>query len=510
MDSWDKLRLAGPFSPAPKPQLPAKPQRRRNFDAAKVGRLTASMASVSYSSDSEIFRALKLLRARSRELANNNDYIKKFLQLCKTNVVGPNGIQLQNRATKANGDLDRKVNLAIELAWQDWGKIGNCDVTGKLSWKAFQRLFIETVARDGEVLVRKVKNYDNKYRFALQILEADHLDENLNKDLGNGRMIRMGVEFDEWRRPVAYHLFKRQPFDYMPMAPVLGDIYERVPASEIIHAFDVFRPLQTRGIPWAHAAMLKLNMLGGYEEAELIAARLGASKGGFFERNEEGQTYTGEETDPEGEYVTDAEPGVFNILPHGSKFVPYDPQHPSGNFGPFVKAALRGISSGLGVAYNGLANDLEGVNFSSIRSGTLEERDQWKTIQDWMIEQLPDQIFGEWLKMAMLSGELMLPFDKYEQYNAPKWQGRRWDWVDPLKDIKASGEEIKMLAKSIRQHIMEQGNDPDEVFADIAKEQEDLKALGLDKLLNAFFYGTAKPADQPTDPTSEDPNGKNN
>jgi hypothetical protein len=53
-----------------------------------------------------------------------------------------------------------------------------------------QRLFIKTVAR-GECLIRMIKGFDNPYRFALQFIEPDQLDEKFND---SRRLIVMGVE----------------------------------------------------------------------------------------------------------------------------------------------------------------------------------------------------------------------------------------------------------------------------------------------------------------------------
>ena len=61
----------------------------------------------------------------------------------------------------------------------------------RLSWVDIQRLVIESVARDGEVLVVKVRNFDNPFGFAVQIIEADHLDEDFNLTLANGNRIIM-------------------------------------------------------------------------------------------------------------------------------------------------------------------------------------------------------------------------------------------------------------------------------------------------------------------------------
>lgn len=458
--------------------------KQRMFSAAQINRLTSGWAQSITSVDQDIFRSLRIMRARSRELSYNNHYVSKFLKLCKVNVVGSQGLKLQMRAKDPDGKLDKRANQIIEEAWQKWAKKGTCDVTGKLSWVDIQKLVIESVARDGEVLVRKVRNWKNSFRFALQIIEADHLDETYNEDLGSGNYIRMGVEFDAWDRPVAYHILTKHPGDFLQNGTQRNR--ERLPAEDIVHIFDSIRPRQSRGIPWMHAAMFKLNMLGGYEEAELVAARSEASKMGFFERTEDGESYEGDDEE-EGEFITEAEPGTFSILPTGVKLTQWDPQHPAGNFGVFIKSALRGIASGLGCSYNSLANDLEGVNYSSLRHGNLEERDHWMIIQHWFSESLPDQIFPDWLQFAMLTGEVSLPFSKFDKFNSSTWMPRRWPWVDPLKESQANLISAGMGTKDLTDIIREQGQDPDELFERIQKTHETLKGLGLSSITDFIF-----------------------
>jgi capsid protein len=63
----------------------------------------------------------------------------------------------------------------------------------------------------------------------------------------------------------------------------------------------------------------------------------------------------------------------------------WSPNYPTGEFLPFHKAMLRSMAAGMGVLYNNLASDLEGVNFSSIRQGTLDEREHWKELQQWLV-----------------------------------------------------------------------------------------------------------------------------
>ena len=86
------------------------------------------------------------------------------------------------------------------------GKSAFCSVNQRQSWLDIQRVVLRSVARDGSVLIRKVRGFDNEFRFALQVLEADLLDIDYNAQLKNGNKVRMGIELDKWERPVAYHI----------------------------------------------------------------------------------------------------------------------------------------------------------------------------------------------------------------------------------------------------------------------------------------------------------------
>lgn len=459
--------------------------RRSGYAAAKMDRLTANWNGMDGTIDSAVGTSLTRMRNRSRQLAADNDYAKRFFKLCRSNVVGAQGIGLQVRSIEKKTALevvfDDRANDMIEEAWYDWAKKKNCTVDGRLSWIDVKQLIIETVAKDGEVFVREIRGRDsgNEYGYSLQLIEADHLDEGYNATLENGNRIRMGVEFNKWNRPVAFHVLTRHPGDSYALG--MGDgrqRYERIPASDIIHLYTTERIAQSRGVPWMHTAIRRLKMLGGYEENELVAASVGASKMGFFKQTEDGATYEGSGTDEQGP-ITEAEPGIFETLPVGMDFVPWDPQHPSTAFNAFVKAMLRGAASGLGVSYNTLANDLEGVNFSSIRQGALEEREMWKLLQTWMIEHLCERVFEGWLLMALTTQKIPLPLSKFEKFNKPVWRPRGWSWVDPLKEVKSNREAMDGLIKSAQDVASEQGQDIEDVYAQLAREKKLRDKYGL-------------------------------
>lgn len=468
--------------------------KKRGFEAAKISRLVNSWTTTPQPIDADIHAGLQKLVARSREQAINNDYVRRFLALTKSNVVGPNGVTLQARSKDPGGTYDTLANDAIEAAFRDFCKKGSFDVTGKLSFVRASNLFIETVARDGEVLVLLHENWrGNRHGFAVEFIDTQALDVDLNEELKNGNTVRMGVELDAYRRPVAYYLrtTSKTAFDY----ETKGRKYRRVPASRVIHAFLPESVFQTRGFPWLVSCLMRLNMLHGYEESELVAARVGSAKMGFFTSDPGAPgEYTGEKTDAAGNIVMNAEPGTFEQLPEGVRLETFDPTHPASAYDSFIKATLRGIAAGLGVSYFSLANDLEGVNYSSGRLGTLEDRELWKSLQNWLIEEFCEPIFERWLSGALLRGVITvndkpLAPSKIDKYRAVSWQPRRWSWTDPQKEMSAYQIGLQNNLISASQIIREQGRDPDEVFREIAKDREKFKELNIEPAQAGFFNG---------------------
>jgi capsid protein len=55
----------------------------------------------------------------------------------------------------ARGKFDEAANEKLEDAWYDWGRAGECEITGKWSFNTVQRLLCRIWATDGELLVRR-------------------------------------------------------------------------------------------------------------------------------------------------------------------------------------------------------------------------------------------------------------------------------------------------------------------------------------------------------------------
>jgi lambda family phage portal protein len=441
----------------------------RAYAAAKQSRLLNDWVAGNQSAAEEVRGGLKPLRERARELERDDDYVFRYLKMQVKNIVGQNGIVLQSQAKTAAGKTDAEAAASIELAWRQWGKVGSCTVDGTRSWVDVQKLAVRSLKRDGEILIRMLRGWKNGYGFALQLLEGDYLDHDLNTDpTGNKRDVRMGIEYDAWQRPTAYYLFTSHPGDYIAWR---GHKYIRIPAAEIIHLFDEERVDQRRGVSQMHASMIRLNHLKGYEEAELIAARSDACKGGFY--YEEGNQYEGDEKDTDGNLLQELSPGFMERLPFGVKFQAHLPQHPSGVYQQFRDSCLRGIGSGLDTNYNHLANDFVGVSYSSMRSAELDARDGYKIDQTYLVEHLCEAVFSAWLTMALLSDAIAdCNILDEPRLSAHKWQPRTWTWVDPMADAKADAIAEARGWKSKTQIAGQYGSDLEDVAKDKQREAE--------------------------------------
>src|SRR5690606_31265005 len=197
--------------------------------------------------------------------------------------------------------------------------------------------------------------------------------------LPNGGFIRHGIEFNRYGRPMFYHFGSNDESDSQ-YYQVAGRGYIKVPAENIIHGFLEELVGQRRGLPWSSTSLFRLHHLAGFEDAAVQNARASASKMGFIQY----ENGFGPECEDDQAVEIDAEPLSFHELPEGARIAEWSPNYPTGEFAVFNKAMLRGAAAGWGVLYNNLAGDLEGVNFSSIRQGTLDERDHWLDLQQWL------------------------------------------------------------------------------------------------------------------------------
>lgn len=464
------------------------PSEQRGFAAAQLNRLTESWRITAERIDDELRNDLDALRHRSRRLEFDNDYLRNYLDIAETNIIGEVAPRLVSLVDNAPGSPDTGARTAISRSWEAWGKPGVCETSGAYSWTGLCQAIVRCTARDGECLVlpRYGKAAGNSFGYALQILDVDRLATWLNRQEAAGQnAIVAGVEVGPAGRPVAYH------FTTGPLSASTSRQAERVPADAVLHRFLPQRPEQRRGIPWAHAAMLSMYYSGEFALSALVAAKQGADNLGFFVSPDGSAPPIGAETTDEngqeGARIVTSAAGTWDTIPTGYDIRTVDSKYPNEVFGPFLKIANQRMSSGLpGASYPELCNDYEAVNFSSIRAAVLSARDEWKKRQNWFADAWLEPIFADWLRFSLLNGAILLdngaplPIAKADKFAAHAWQFRGWAWVDPLKDVETAREGIALKITSRSRIAREQGRDIEQVFDDLRAEEALAKKYGLD------------------------------
>jgi lambda family phage portal protein len=427
-----------------KSRKPSKTAKTRKVDAAQINRTTSDWAISAFARDTkrlevqDVTNSLTIVRNRARDLETNDATVRKFLSMMETNIIG-GGVSIM-------GD---DALISKFFSWAD-----SADVTGAFSWPEFQRNVCRAVLRDGEAFILFVQGRDLSDALGLQLIDPSHFNEKRNDPtLG----IYNGVKVDRYGKPTAYFFLGSDGTE------------KEIPAANLIHIFKKERPYQFRGLSAIAPVMLPLRHLHAYTEAELIASRVASAKMGFY-KTLPSENFDGDGQDASGNLITDIAPGQFEKLPSGTEFQAVDFQHPTSQFGTFVSVIQRLIASGLGVSYNNLTGDLNGVSYSSIRSGTIEERELYATLQDFFIRAFLKKVVAKWAESAALVGTITL--GEAEQTKTFSFIGRKWKWVDPVSDLQAAEKELALGLVSKSELAANLGRDFAKVQSQIAKDTD--------------------------------------
>lgn len=437
------------------------------------------------------------MNARARWLVRNNGYAANAIESWAANTVG-DGISPNSSIAQAS----RKDSVQrLWLAWTD-----DADAEGLTDFYGLQRRASREVFMTGEVFLRfRPRRPEDGLVVPLQVqmLPSEMLPLNHNTVDANSNVIRQGIEFDRVGRRVAFHFLRRHPGDSTD--PGLSGETVRVPASEVLHIIDPVEAGQLRGVSRFAPAIVKLFLLDQYDDAELDRKKVAAMYAMFVTSPAPDNPLA----PPDEEY--EVAPGQVVRLDPGEDVTVSAPADSGSTYEPFQYRTLLQISAALGIPYGYLSNDGAKGNFSNSRLSLIEFR---RRVSAWqhsvMVFQMCRPVWARFMDTAVLAGALRLPgYDRLRaEYLACNWLPTKWDWVDPLKDANAEIAQIEAGLKSRTQAIAERGYDAEQVDAEIARERDRERRLGLD------FRRPGSPAQAPgggdpnADPNSSDQNAQ--
>ncbi len=454
------------------------------FEGAAAGRRMSDWGLSSSGPNSSLFSSLSSLRSRSRALTRNFSLGAGAIDAWVANLIGT-GISPRWRIK------DKVLKEEIQELWSDW--VEESDIDGICSFYGQQALGARAMIDAGEYLARFITpppENDLIVPLQIQLLEADHLDHTYNDiSAETGNRIRMGIEIDDDSRRAAYHLWPYHPGEQLGFEDTNLERI-RVPASEIMHVYRPLRIGQLRGRPWMAPAIIKMHEIDQCDDAELVRRKTTAMFGGFIKRTIDAQPggsplpqlgRTGT-LDANSNKVIELEPGTFPKLPLGWDVVFSEPHDVAGSYIDWMKQQMRHVARAMGLTYDQLTGDLEGVTYTSLRAGLLEFRRLCRQIQlHTLAFQFCRVVARRWINVAVISGAIDIPgFTKKRRiYYRVSWRPDGWDWVDPVKDQKAEVIAVRAGFKSRSAVVAEGGEDVEKVDVEQAEDKARADAAGL-------------------------------
>jgi lambda family phage portal protein len=444
------------------------------------------------SADYELSVSLRPMRNKIRAMARNSSVGKRALQLIKDNVVGPEGFTFRSRVrlTTDPKRYDRSLNDRVEAEWLEFSK--SPTVCGTMDMVDLEKLCAVSWYRDGEILIEIVESAEFDTGFRFNPFESDLLDETLNTVYPpTGNQIRMGVEFDQMRRPVAYHILNQHPGDLTWQTPITNKRYRRVPADRIIHVFEPIRAGQTRGEPPMSSIPNMVKMLDGYREAEVTGRRVKSSSMGFITQPEDAPANSdldgmADQTD-EVEEVLELflEPGALRQLPPGRKFEQFDPGGAMTDYQQFEGQVKTDISMGASISPVSLGYETAKLSYSTHRGIIAEDRDMYRGVQSFIIRKAMMPMFTVWLyrNLAYNVASTVPPSRMMAILASMRFQPRGWDYIDPAKEIKAENEALAARTTSLSRVTAKRGIAFSDLVAEIAEDEALLGEYGLTQVL---------------------------
>jgi len=481
---------------APKTALHRAHARRilSYYEIAKPSPYRKGRRSVGSGNES-VAKAAESPREQARWLEENHDLAIGVLDVLVQNVVGPAGVQVEPQPRHRDGSIHDELARQILTLHRDWSK--RPEVTWSHNWASAQRLLCRTWLRDGEVLAQRllgtspVLDHGTEIPYSVEMLEPDFMPMNYD-DIN--RNIRMGVQRNQWNRPVRYLIYKKHPGDqttYLTEADL-----KSVSADRMLHLKLTNRINQVRGVSIFATVMARLDDLKDYEESERVAAKVAASMAAFIIKGQP-DMYTGD-LDKEMRDIRFRPGMVFDDLEPGESVGTIDTNRPNANLATYRQGQLRAIAAGTRITYSSAAKDYGGT-YSSQRQELVEGYGAYGVLANEFIGQMVTPVYEDMIDAAILSGKLRIPRDvDPETINDALFIPPQMPWIDPQKEAVALETLENNVHASGPEIIRRRGQNPRDVLEQEANWRRLLKEEGL---------ATGSPA--PADTGANDGEGEN-
>ena len=476
----------------------AVPPIQNRYDAAGMGRRMRGWVAPSTGPNRAI-AGLQNIRNRARDAARNDWTGESATQKWVSNLIGV-GITPRLKRIPAG---KRKRDLSD--LWERW--VQQSDADGVLNFYGQQGLVVRAWLDSGEVFVRKrIRRMDGTMQVPLQVqlIEADFvplMDSDAWPGLPVGNKIRQGIELDRRGQRVAYWMHREHPGD----GGIDTGSLLRIPASEVLHIYEVKRPGQLRGVSALASVLARLRSIADYDDAVLERQKIANLFAAFITRGVGGDgdidplSNLPMDFDGDGSQLMGLQPGIMQELGYGEDIKFANPPEAGTTYSDYVRTQHLGTAAASGMPYEIFSGDIREISDRTLRVLINEfrrfaEQRQWHTI----IPMFCQPVRQWWTDTAVLAGHV-------KPKEAPnvalvEWAPHGWAHIHPVQDPQGKKLEVEAGFRSRSSVISERGEDPDMVDEERQQDQAREKQLGL-------FVEPQKPAPkpQPASADQEDP-----
>lgn len=430
--------------------------------------LSAMMASADRHLD---LRTLSTLRELCRAHDRQGSLFSGILNRGVANIFGPT---FSLEPSTGDTALDDRIWSIVGPAME----ADRCDTAGVLNFRNLCATALRAIWTDGDVALVKAGSG------AVVAFEADQVvSPGGQAALAEGRRIVLGVELGRANQRLAYWIKSRR---------TAGDYGQPEPAGEPVRIggrfvmFPAYRTRfnQTRGVPFLASVLNIYERLDAYLENESLAAVGNAMLAWKITREASADfpsSTAGAESNEDGatrdtfEQVQRMEPLSVFDLPPGEDVEAIDAKRPGNQFEPFTLLVCRLVGAGIGFPLELLLLDFSKTSYSSARASLDEARRNFRYWQGYCDEHICRPWYTWQIDLAIASG--LLPADPRCYAYSAKWPS--WNYVDPWRESQANQLQVDLRVKSRSDIIRESGRDPEDVWKEIAWEDEYMASLGV-------------------------------
>ena len=382
---------------------------------------------------------------------------------------------------------EREAGNAYEAAWRQWTTA--CDVTGRHSFGAMQRLASMRMDIDGDVGFLMVNGANGWPQ--LQIIEGHRIASEWRDDIFTD-----GVRLGRHGRPVSYKITN-------------ADKSRVVNADNFIHLYDPDRADQARGVSALCHAIEHCRDIWDILDYEKTGVKLNAAIGLAI-------TTDGGTADPGASYIESGydpstatsapferfEAGMVPRLDSGEQIQSFGSNRPNPSFAGFVDFLIRDVSVGLGLPFEFVWNS-EKLSGTAQRFILAKAARRFEERQQVLTDRFLARVWNWVIAKAIARGEAPA---------TPGWWRVNWQHpakitVDVGREATANRDDIRAGLRTIAEDAGERGVDWQELRDQSQREADDLltraRALADAHDVSMEFATSllqAKSANPPTNP----------